>query len=89
MPAMVGYLNHWATTAPRPLADREPPRAAISAAKRHDIESAFECLPVEENSILLVCAEKVRLLKLQDADHDRDTDKPNPTSAHISDISSE
>ncbi|GFV55303.1 uncharacterized protein TNCV_5010501 [Trichonephila clavipes] len=39
----------------------------------------FECLLVGENSILLVCAAKVRLLKLQDADHERDADQPNLT----------
>ncbi|PRD27031.1 UNVERIFIED_CONTAM: hypothetical protein NCL1_36449 [Trichonephila clavipes] len=36
---------------------------------------------VKENFILLVCAAKVRLLKRQDADHERDADQPNPTCA--------
>ncbi|GFW45197.1 uncharacterized protein TNCV_716991 [Trichonephila clavipes] len=35
------------------------------------------------NSILLVCAAKIRLLKLQDADHERDADQPNPTRAQL------
>ncbi|PRD34133.1 UNVERIFIED_CONTAM: hypothetical protein NCL1_15552 [Trichonephila clavipes] len=32
-------------------------------------------------TILLVCAVKVRLLKLQDVDHEQDADQPNPTLA--------
>ncbi|GFX88842.1 uncharacterized protein TNCV_2575491 [Trichonephila clavipes] len=34
---------------------------------------------MEKNSILLVYAEKVRLLKLKDADQERDANQPNPT----------
>ena len=34
---------------------------------------------MEENSILLVCAAKVRFFKQQDADHERDTDQPSFT----------
>ena len=45
------------------------------------IQTYFECLLVEENFILLVSAAKVRLLKLQDADYERDADQPNPTYA--------
>ncbi|GFU96825.1 uncharacterized protein TNCV_5092991 [Trichonephila clavipes] len=41
--------------------------------------NSFECLLVEQNSILLVCAAKVRLLELQDADHERDTNQTNLT----------
>ena len=44
-------------------------------------ETDFECLLVEENSILLVCTAKVHLLKLQDADHEQDVDQPNPICA--------
>ena len=45
----------------------------------YDVEwsqTAFECLLVEKNSILLVCAAKVRLLKLQDADYEGDAEQP-------------
>ncbi|GFT86429.1 hypothetical protein TNCV_3259301 [Trichonephila clavipes] len=42
-------------------------------------QTDFECLLVEENSILLVCAAKVRHLKLQDANHERVADQPKPT----------
>ncbi|PRD21139.1 UNVERIFIED_CONTAM: hypothetical protein NCL1_52671 [Trichonephila clavipes] len=41
----------------------------------------FECLLVEGNSILFVCAAKSRLLILQDMDHEQDADQPNPTRA--------
>ena len=34
---------------------------------------------MEENSILLACAAKVRLLQLQDADHEQNADQLNPT----------
>ncbi|GFW90232.1 uncharacterized protein TNCV_2120991 [Trichonephila clavipes] len=44
-------------------------------------ESDFGCQLVEENSILLVCAAKVRLLKLRDTNHKREADQPNPTHA--------
>ncbi|GFV51515.1 hypothetical protein TNCV_2908181 [Trichonephila clavipes] len=43
----------------------------------------FQCLFVEENSILLVCTVKVHLLKLQDADHKQGADEPNPTRPHM------
>ncbi|GFW28462.1 hypothetical protein TNCV_4641271 [Trichonephila clavipes] len=59
----------------------EPPRAAMPAVIRLGMESGFECLLVEESSILLVCAAKVRLLKLQDVDLEPDAEKPNPTRA--------
>ena len=42
-------------------------------------QTVFECLLVEENSILLVCAAKIRFLKLPEADHERDADEPNST----------
>ena len=45
-------------------------------------QTDFECLLVEENFILLICADKVRLLKLQDMDHERDIDQPSPTPTH-------
>ena len=45
------------------------------------IHEDFECLFVEEYSILLVCAAKDRLLKLHDVDHERDTDQQNSTRA--------
>ena len=44
-------------------------------------QTIFQYLLLEENSILLVCAAKVRLLKLQEADHKQDADKLNPTHA--------
>ena len=39
----------------------------------HGVKTNFECL--------LVCAVKAYLLKLQDADYERDADRPNLTSA--------
>ena len=42
-------------------------------------QTDFECLLMEENSILLAWTAKVRLLKLQDADEERDAYQPNPT----------
>ncbi|GFW34973.1 uncharacterized protein TNCV_979111 [Trichonephila clavipes] len=44
-------------------------------------QTDFECLLLEENSILLVCAAKVCHLKLQDADNERDAEQPNLTRA--------
>ena len=44
-------------------------------------QTVFECLLVKENSTLLECAAKVHLLKLQDADHERDDDQPLITRA--------
>ena len=44
-------------------------------------QTEFKCLLVEENSILLVCETNVRLLKLQDANHEQDTDQPKLTCA--------
>ena len=44
-------------------------------------QTVFECLLVEENSILLVCSAKVRLLKLQEADHERNAKQLNLTRA--------
>ncbi|GFX12771.1 uncharacterized protein TNCV_3437451 [Trichonephila clavipes] len=38
-------------------------------------QTDFECPLVKKISILLVCAANIRLLKLQDADHERDADK--------------
>ena len=43
------------------------------------MKSNFECLLVEENSILLVSGAKVRFLKLQDSDHVLNADQLNPT----------
>ncbi|GFY26048.1 uncharacterized protein TNCV_1917981 [Trichonephila clavipes] len=40
---------------------------------------------IEESSILLVCAAKVRFLKLQDADQERDADEANPKPAEQGD----
>ncbi|GFW99979.1 hypothetical protein TNCV_3079761 [Trichonephila clavipes] len=59
----------------------EPPCAEISVDIRRGMDSDFEYLLVEENSTLFVCAAKVRLLKLQDEDHERGADQPNPTRA--------
>ena len=42
-------------------------------------EKNFKCLFVEENFMLLVCAAKVHFFKLQDADHEGETDQLNPT----------
>ena len=50
----------------------------------YDVASSqidFEYLLVKKNFILFVCAAKIRLLKLQDADHEPDDEQPNPTSA--------
>ncbi|PRD29749.1 UNVERIFIED_CONTAM: hypothetical protein NCL1_28469 [Trichonephila clavipes] len=55
----------------------QPPPAALNAAIQRGMESKY--LLVEENSGLLVCAAKVRLLKLKDADHERDAVQPNLT----------
>ena len=44
-------------------------------------QTDLECLLVEKNSLSLVCAAKVRVLKLQDADHVRDADQTNATRA--------
>ena len=41
----------------------------------------FGCLVLEKNSVLLECAARVRVFKLQDADHERDADQTNPTCA--------
>ena len=45
----------------------------------------FECLIVEKISLLPVWADKVRLLTLQDADHELDADEqiPNVLNRHI------
>ena len=55
---------------------------SLQYALLYDLElcqTVFECLLVEEKSILVVCAAKVHLLKLQDADHEQDADQPYPT----------
>ena len=39
----------------------------------------FKCLVVEKNSLMFVCATKVRLSKLQNAHHKQNADQPNPT----------
>ena len=41
-------------------------------------QKKFECLFAKENSILFVCAAKVRLLELQNANYERDADQPHP-----------
>ncbi|GFV52042.1 hypothetical protein TNCV_1323951 [Trichonephila clavipes] len=42
-------------------------------------QTDFECLLVKDSFIFLACATKVRLLKLQDSDHERDAEQPNTT----------
>ena len=43
---------------------------------------------MKESFILFVCAAKFRLLKLEDADHEREVDQPNPPRAQQATYSS-
>ena len=57
-------------------------RELQSAVVRRGMElTDFQCLLLEENCISLDSAYKFHALKLQDADHEQDTDQTNPTCA--------
>ncbi|GFW96599.1 hypothetical protein TNCV_2846561 [Trichonephila clavipes] len=57
--------------------DANPPRAAISAAIRRVMESNRFCL-WKRIPYCLYAQQRFHLFKLQDADHERDADPPNP-----------